>query len=198
MIKFKSARHALTQAFAFGWQSSANTMELMTTVQTSQQSNIDSIINGTLCSVIIGEVEKLPSAQKAWIKLAYGPWSEKDHPGCVFAWIVERWLAQRFWCKPVAKRFSNRRRTDILLSMCKPALREHIHRSRTATVLLTNIDVQSQSGATSKDIKNWTRDFSPQYQKMLTILNGLDKVALKPIVAKVNEINADLGVDSVS
>lgn len=193
-----AARQALIQAFAFGWNSpTTSTLDLMTVIQSSPRGNIGRIVDGTIISVIIGEVERQPLVSKSWLKSAYGCWDESLPPGNLYRKNVEGWLLDWFFLwirmqiekgaiKPPAEE-----KKQLFERMVIAAITDYLYRAKTANGLYDPPALQQALSANSSQVKNWHRDYQPAWERLLTFMNELDRRSLGPIASKVKIINDD-------
>ena len=192
MIRLTGARHALVEAFGFGWSSPASMVELGTVIQSTRRSNLDKIVDGTVLSTILKAVEQQDILIKSWLTIAY---SSHDRSGVTYKIHesnISTWLQDKYWeaSKPVKQH--KEKKINLMMPL---ALRDGIYRLTTSQQKYKPSEIQLGIRADQNMIKNWHRDWKPAYDDLIALLDNLDKESLKPIAKVVHTINKKVGND---
>ncbi len=190
MMKFYGARHSLTQSFDYQWMGTGE-MQLDVKVDCGPRSNVNRIINGTLCSVILGAVEKMPWYRANFLKYLYGNWDFKCPPGIGYEAIATKWVEAEYVTGLDAKTLKPSTMT-IIGRMARYAVEDYRFRITNKKPKFSDKEIKLLIGLDDGQKSNWLKSYEPHWTGMLQKIDELDKMSLAPISALVAQINEQL------
>jgi hypothetical protein len=193
-MRLRGARQALTEAYADGFSSPG--FEVV--VQSGGRRDDSVICNRIVYSRIIAAADEQVRHRKYWLRYCYGHWDEKGSlEGGRYQAILAHWLATTIF-EELRAIGAKRKTFPVVGRMVRSAMVDWRHVVRTGRRLLDDKQIMYGLGLTEQQRKNFKRDYMKYFNQMQGILDGVDRMALRPVAAVVFELIDDSDVDDAT